>query len=96
MRTHVLERIRRAVQDSEYEISRHALDEAGEDDLDLADIESALLTGDLVRAEKGDPRGTKYVIVGRATDLETAVGVVVRYSSRRVWVIITVYEVQER
>ena len=88
-------RIRRLVEEGRYEISNHALDEALEDDLHRLDIESAILTGSLQRAQKGDKRGLKYVIVGHATDLERRVGIVVRFKSKDLCAIITVYEIQE-
>jgi hypothetical protein len=40
-----------------------------------------------------DPRGTRYVVIGSATDLETQVGVVVRFVDDDQLLIITVYEV---
>ena len=45
----------------------HAMEEMAEDDLDILDVEQALLNGEVVRREKDDPRGTKYVIEGLAT-----------------------------
>ena len=50
----------------------HAMEEMAEDDLDIVDIEQALLTGQVVRSEKDDPRGTKYVVEGFAADTETS------------------------
>jgi len=49
----------------------HAMEEMAEDDLDIVDIEQALLTGQVVRNEKDDLRGTKYVVEGFAADTET-------------------------
>lgn len=37
----------------------HAAEEMAEDGLDILDIEQAVLTGQIVRSEKDDPRGTK-------------------------------------
>jgi hypothetical protein len=90
-----LARIKRLVEEGRYEISNHALDEAMEDDLHRLDIESGILTGRLQRVQKGDRRGLKYVIVGRATDLQRRLGVVVRFKSEHLCAIITVYEIQE-
>jgi hypothetical protein len=47
----------------------HAMEEMAEDDLDILDIEQAGMTGRVVRREKDDPRGTKYVVEGFATDV---------------------------
>ena len=66
-----------------------------EDDLDVDDVESAILRGTIVRIERDDPRGTKYVIHGLAVDGITLVGAVGRFSSTERFLIITTYEVTE-
>jgi hypothetical protein len=71
----------------------HAMEEMAEDDLDIVDIEHAVLTGQVVRREKDDPRGTKYVVEGLAADGETPVGVVGRFKIAERYLILTVYEV---
>lgn len=90
-----LKRIQGLIRDGRYEVSNHALDEAFEDGLHRVDIESAVLTGKLERVQRDDPRGSKYVIAGLATDLTRRIGVVVRFKSGDLCVIITVYEIQE-
>jgi hypothetical protein len=40
----------------------HAFEEMAEDDLDVFDIEHAILNGQVLRTNKGDPRGTKYTL----------------------------------
>jgi len=37
------------------------MEEMAEEHLDIFDVESAVLTGELTRTEKDDPRGTRYV-----------------------------------
>jgi hypothetical protein len=59
------------------------------------DVEAAVLNGQIIRVEKDDPRGTKYVVVGTALDQQTPVGVVGRFASTGSYLIITVYEVTE-
>ena len=71
----------------------HAVEEMAEDDLDLLDIEEAVLNGQVVRRGKHDRRGTKYTIVGLALDGERLVGVVGRFHGIDRFLIITVYEV---
>jgi hypothetical protein len=66
-----------------------------EDYLTILDVESAILNGQVIRAEKDDPRGTKYVVVGTAIDRQTPVGVVGRFATSGQYLIITVYEVTE-
>ena len=70
----------------------HAIEEMAEDDLDIIDVEQAVLNGQVVRTEKDDPRGTKCVIEGLATDGETSVGVVGRFQGGERYLIITIYE----
>jgi hypothetical protein len=42
----------------------HAVEEMAEDDLDVLDIEEAVLNGRVVRSSKDDPRGTRYTVEG--------------------------------
>lgn len=76
-------------------MSAHATEEMAEDDLDILDVEHAVLNGQIVRVEKDDPRGTKYVIEGTGTDQTIPVGVVGRFIGTDRFLIITVYEVTE-
>ena len=88
-------RIQDLVRHKAYEMTIHARKEAKDDDLHDIDVESAVLTGALLRVEYGDPRGPTFVIVGWATDLVRRVGVVARFDRRTRRVIITVYEIRE-
>jgi Domain of unknown function (DUF4258) len=69
----------------------HAMEEMAEDFLDILDIEAAVLSGELKRMEKEDPRGTKCVVAGLAADMRTPVGVVGRFVNDSRFLIITVY-----
>ena len=71
------------------------MEEMAEDLLTILDVEEAVLSGQVIRVEKDDPRGTKYVVVGTASDQQTPVGVVGRFASTGRYQIITVYEVTE-
>jgi hypothetical protein len=71
------------------------MEEMAEDMLTILDVEEAVLNGRVVRVEKDDPRGTKYVLVGTALDQQTPVGVVGRFASTGRYLIITVYEVTD-
>jgi Domain of unknown function (DUF4258) len=71
-------------------MSAHAMEEMAEGLLTIEDIESAILSGRVSRIEKDDPRGTRYTI-----DRQTPVGVVGRFASSGVYLVITVYEVTE-
>lgn len=93
MASRELERIRNAILDHRYTFTEHAYEEMDADDLDALDVESAILTGEIEKALPMDPRGTRYVVVGTATDQETPVGVVVRFVEDDRLLIITVYEV---
>jgi hypothetical protein len=94
MASRELERIRNAVLDHRYSLTEHAYEEMNEDNLDVLDVEAAILTGDLDRVLTEDPRGPRFVVVGSATDEETKVGVVVRFVQRDQLLVITVYEIQ--
>ncbi len=89
-----LERIRTAVLEHCYALTEHATDEMNEDRLDVLDIESAILTGQIEQTLTNDPRGTLYVMQGRATDQATPVGVVVKFVKEDYLLVLTVYEVK--
>ena len=87
-----LERIRSAILDHRYSLTEHAYEEMDDDNLDVLDVEAAILTGEIDQVLTVDPRGTRYVVVGHATDQQTQVGVVVRFVEHDQLLIITVYE----
>jgi hypothetical protein len=90
---HVLERIRFAILNGDYDLTRHAIDEMAEDDLGILDIEYATLHGEITKVEVDDPRGSRYTIVGWTEDGRTKVGAVGRFTETGIFLIITVYEV---
>ncbi len=90
-----LDRIKDKVRLRQYDRSAHAMEEMAEDYLTILDVEVAILSGQVIRVEKDDPRGTKYVVVGTELDRQTPVGVVGRFASSGRYLIITVYEVTE-
>ena len=63
-----LERIQQAVREQRYRISSHANEEMSEDDLQVRDIESILLTGKIIQRFTRDPRGARYEVAGNASD----------------------------
>ena len=93
MPSHVLELIRELIRAGRYDVTDHAWDEMADDALLLVDVETAILTGEIVREDHGDPRGTVYVIEGVGTDRETAVGSAVRFNERKDALIITAYKI---
>ncbi|MBH8563798.1 DUF4258 domain-containing protein [Nostoc sp. CENA67] len=90
-----IDRIREKIRLREYDMSAHAMEEMAEDMLTILDVEETVLTGQVIRVEKDDPRGTKYIVVGTALDQQTLVGIVGRFASNGRYLIITVYEVTE-
>lgn len=90
-----IERIRMHIRQRRYDMSAHAMEEMAEDDLDIEDVERALLTGVIHRMDRDDPRGTKYVVQGIGMDGTTPVAVVGRFTGLDRYVIITVYVVTD-
>ena len=88
-----IERIRDRIRSRQYDLSAHAMEQMAEDLLDIVDVDKAVLNGKIVRIERDDPRGTKYVIEGVALDQKTPVGVVGRFVGNERYLVITVYEV---
>lgn len=76
-------------------MSGHAMEEMAEDDLDIEDVEQVLLQGQIVKIERDDPRGTKYVIEGKAVNGMVPVAVVGRFTTTERYLIITVYTITE-
>ncbi len=88
-------RIREKIRLRQYDMTAHAMEEMAEDLLTILDIEESVLTGRIIRVEKDDHRGTKYVVAGTALDQQTSVGVVGRFLGNGRYLIITVYEITE-
>jgi uncharacterized protein DUF4258 len=74
-------------------MTAHAMEEMAEDNLDILDVEHAMLNGQITRTEKDDPRRTKYVVEGTAANQQTPVGVVGRFTSTGRYLIITIYQI---
>lgn len=87
----VIERIRKKVRDGHYELTiPHFFEEMAEDNLVLADIETAIANGKVRRRFTRDPRGTRYEVVGRAVD-GRGVALICRFKSTGKLLLITVY-----
>ncbi len=89
-----LVQIRECIKSGRYEMTSHANDEMAEDNLDVFDVETSILTGKISKIEKDDPRGTRYLIEGTASDCATLVGSVGRFTPIGKYRIITVYEIK--
>ena len=73
-------------------MTAHAMEEMAEDNLDILDVEQAILNGKVIRSEKDDPRGTKYIVKGSVENQRPPVDVVGRFTATGRYLIITVYE----
>lgn len=74
-------------------MTAHAMEEMAEEGLDIIDVEGAVLSGKVIRTQKDDPRGTKYVVEGVAKEGLIRIGIVGRFTSKEHYLIITVYEI---
>ena len=61
-----IDEIKRLIREGRYEVSIHAQQERLADDLDVEEIESAVLQGDLIEDYPTDPRGPSCLIAGFA------------------------------
>ena len=93
MAQRIIDRIRNEVKSGNYDMTRHATEEMAEDELGIYDIECAILKGKIIKKEKDDPRGVKFVIKGVGVDLSTSIGIVGRFKETGVFLIITVYKI---
>ena len=85
-----LQKIQNAVTHGEYDVTIHAVEEMAEDGLDIFDVESAIMNGQLTKTEIDDPRGERYTVIGTAVDRRTHVGIVGRFRETGIYLIITV------
>jgi len=88
MRT--LQRIRQRVLDRRYFLSQHGEDEMFADNLERADVEHAILQGQIDKKLSRDARGTRYRVVGPALD-GRPMAVICRVHETGDLIIITVY-----
>lgn len=91
MADRTLPRLRDLVRQHRYLVSSHAADELEDDELDILDLESIVLTGEIIERQKDHKTDeAKYVIRG-ATLANVAGCVVAKFDSVGRAVIITVY-----
>ena len=64
----ILQMIRQKIIDRQYYLSSHAEEEMLDDDLELKEIENAILKGWIDKKLTKDMRGTRYCIEGPALD----------------------------
>lgn len=90
----VIDSIREKVRNQEYEFTLpHFFEQMANDDLIFADIEMVIANGRIKRRFPRDPRGTRYEIVGPATDgRQTAVICRIKTTGRLLF--ITTYVVE--
>lgn len=89
-----IDEIRGLVKAGRYEVSIHAQQERLEDDLDVSEIEAAILAGEIIEDYPGDPRGPSCLISGQAAGkpVHVVVGWArVRSTEERTLRVITVY-----
>ncbi len=59
-----IDEIKQLIREGRYEVSIHAQQERLEDDLDIEEIESAVLQGELIEDYPTDPRGPSCLVGG--------------------------------
>ena len=89
-----IDEIKQLVRAGRYEVSLHAQQERLEDDLDINEIETALLRGELIEEYPNDPRGPSCLVGGLAggKPVHVVLGWATRKSqTERILRVITVY-----
>ena len=90
----ILQEIQRKMVNGEYEFAiPHFFEEMANDDLILPDIEMAMAHGHIRRRFTRDPRGTRYEIVGPATD-DREIAVICRIKNTWKLLLITTYALE--
>jgi hypothetical protein len=86
--------IRERIRTKNYELTGHAEEEREDDDLSIADLENAILSGRVAQVLTDDPRGDRYVVQGKVQD-GRELEVICRFLSSGKLRIITVYALEE-
>ena len=86
--------IRERIRTKHYEVTEHAEAEREDDELTMADLREAMLTGRVATILTDDPRGNRYVVRGKAQD-GREIEVVCRFLTSGKLRIITVYVLEE-
>jgi len=94
MKKRIIEEIKNNVKLNQYDLTYHAYEKMAEDGLSIIDIENAILTGELMETQQ-DIKGSKYIISGNGRDLTTRIGIVGRIKETGIFLIITLYVINE-
>ena len=91
----IIQRIREKIKKQEYEFTiPHFFEEMATDNLTFTDIEMAIAKGRIRRKLTRDPRGTRYEVIGPATDMRE-IGIMCRIKSTGRLLFITTYALEE-
>ncbi len=87
----ILHQMRECIRTSQYVMTLHATDEMYDDNLSIFDVESAILTGEILERQKESSTGEwKYILKGQTLDEEN-IFVVGKISPVSKLVMITVF-----
>lgn len=92
-----IDEIRRLIREGRYEVSLHAQQERLEDDLDISEIEAAIIHGEIIEDCPNDPRGASCLVAGQtgAKSVHAVLGWArKRNANERILRVITVYRPQ--
>lgn len=91
----IIHKIRKKVEEQDYEFTiPHFFEEMANDNLTFADVEMAIAKGRINRKFTRDPRGTRYEVIGPATD-GRVIGIICRIKSTGKLLFITTYALEE-
>jgi len=85
-----VERIRTAIDNNQWAMSRHAREQAGKRCVEDIDLLSSLIKGEVIEDYPDDPRGASMLVLGY-TDRGTAFHTVCSFDPSGTLVMITVY-----
>lgn len=87
----IIHTIREKIRRQEYEFTiPHFFEEMANDNLSFADIETAIYKGQVNRRFTRDPKGTRYEVIGSATD-GREIAIICRIKSTGKLLLITTY-----
>jgi hypothetical protein len=92
----IIHKIREKVEKQEYEFTiPHFFEEMANDNLAFSGIEMAIAKGRITRKFTRDPRGTRYEVIGPATNMRD-IGIICRIKSTGRLLFITTYALEEK
>jgi hypothetical protein len=90
--TRILNRMQEKIRTRQYVMTLHAEQEMDDDELTIFDVESAILTGEIIEQQRDrETKKRKYLVRGNTVEGDTCAVVVSKFGPTDKLIILTVY-----